>query len=319
MTETNQLQKYVDGKWVPEEGDIQDWYEYDETIDDNVEHTLVYSAFELRRETQFVRAVKRYEFSDLDETYNDLFQHEIEAYIKVGPHPNIMKYIGAYKDELYGYLILEYMTEWNLFTTYVDPETSVENTTTSVLIHFIKDMVAAISHLHAKKLCHRDIKLENVIFDKDENAYKLLDFQFVGKDLEKQYVGTPRCISPEILQWDDLNPEDKPILKSEDLLMSDMWSFGVMLCQLIFSGKVPYDMLDYEDRCKMRKQIVSFRYRYNDNSYTEQDNYVINKVLYLCLQLDKDNRFTAHDLSKVLDFLDYHIKNECPERGQTIC
>ena len=41
-------------------------------------------------------------------------------------------------------------------------------------------MIAAVSYLHANNICHRDLKLENWLYESDEEdaALKLCDFGF---------------------------------------------------------------------------------------------------------------------------------------------
>ena len=64
-----------------------------------------------------------------------------------------------------------------------------------------------VSFLHDRHVCHRDVKLENILVDSDFNI-KLIDFGFAAsvKGIKKgtnklltDYKGTENYISPEIL------------------------------------------------------------------------------------------------------------------------
>lgn len=56
--------------------------------------------------------------------------------------------------------------------------------------------------MHNKNVCHRDIKLENILIDNDLNL-KIIDFGFaVVSPIERKidiFCGTPSYMAPEIV------------------------------------------------------------------------------------------------------------------------
>ena len=56
--------------------------------------------------------------------------------------------------------------------------------------------------MHSKLICHRDLKLDNLIYDKHTGSVKIIDFGFaIGcKEKLKVFWGTPSYMSPEIVQ-----------------------------------------------------------------------------------------------------------------------
>ena len=101
-------------------------------------------------------------------------------------------------------------------------------------------ILESLSYLHSKQLCHRDIKLENFVFQNKKTFHiKLVDFGLtcmLNKADRKRLnepVGTPYYVAPEILL-------------GECDFKSDMWSAGVILFMLI-TGKPPYDGIDDKD------------------------------------------------------------------------
>ncbi|KAI9334001.1 kinase-like domain-containing protein [Obelidium mucronatum] len=93
-------------------------------------------------------------------------------------------------------------------------------------------ILSALSHLHALKILHRDIKSKNVFLDKNQKNIKLGDFgiarQFKSRlDLATTSVGTPNSMSPEVCSG-------KPYSWS-----SDMWSLGCLLYEMATS-KYPF-------------------------------------------------------------------------------
>ena len=79
-----------------------------------------------------------------------------------------------------------------------------------------------VEYMHDKDIIYRDLKPENLLFDKD-GYLKLTDFGFSKVVVERTYTlcGTPEYIAPEII----LNQgHSKPV---------DWWAFGVLLYELI--------------------------------------------------------------------------------------
>jgi len=65
-----------------------------------------------------------------------------------------------------------------------------------------KQIVEGICYCHSKNVVHRDIKLENVMID-SENNVKIIDFGFsiaISKDKKLSvYCGTPSYMAPEMI------------------------------------------------------------------------------------------------------------------------
>ena len=94
-----------------------------------------------------------------------------------------------------------------------------------------------IIYLHSKQICHRDIKLENILVMKNDKI-KIIDFGFAVKcnkdSYQKLFCGTPSYMAPEILNKKKYNP-----------YYSDIWSLGVLFYAMIY-GKFPFDFNNKE-------------------------------------------------------------------------
>lgn len=85
-------------------------------------------------------------------------------------------------------------------------------------------MVSAIEACHDQGVIHRDLKLENVLFEsKARSRIKIVDFGISGRCkgnvAEKTDAGTIRYMAPEVLEGSDTKAN--PAI--------DLWGLGIML------------------------------------------------------------------------------------------
>ena len=63
-------------------------------------------------------------------------------------------------------------------------------------------IAGAVAYCHESKICHRDIKLDNILIDPNTQKVKLIDFGFstiIAADTKaKMFCGTPNYMAPEI-------------------------------------------------------------------------------------------------------------------------
>ncbi|CAI2380583.1 unnamed protein product [Moneuplotes crassus] len=111
---------------------------------------------------------------------------------------------------------------------------------------YFSEVILAIEELHKHNIVHRDIKLDNILIASDGHV-KLIDFGF-AKQLQddtsktKTKCGTINYLSPEVIRG----------VGSD--LRSDIWSLGVLLCEMI-GGFSPFRSPDpqtlYENILKL--------------------------------------------------------------------
>jgi calcium/calmodulin-dependent protein kinase I len=102
----------------------------------------------------------------------------------------------------------------------------------------------ALQYMHSKGICHRDVKLENLMLEKfdDFSSAKLVDFGLaarMGSSCLAKPAGTPLFTAPEVLCCVDADH-----CLSEYGVQCDLWSCGVLMYALLggappFSGPTP--------------------------------------------------------------------------------
>jgi len=126
------------------------------------------------------------------------------AVMKKLHHPNVVKLYEVIddpeRDELY--LVLEFVEGGDLMEPIRKKEVVPEDT----LRLWTRDLLLGLEHLHLSGVCHRDVKPENVLWDKRAGRAKLADFgvstimrsQGLGGDILMATGGTVPFFAPEM-------------------------------------------------------------------------------------------------------------------------
>uniref|UniRef100_H3A5T2 non-specific serine/threonine protein kinase n=1 Tax=Latimeria chalumnae TaxID=7897 RepID=H3A5T2_LATCH len=100
------------------------------------------------------------------------------------------------------------------------------------------EIVSALDYLHSEKnVVYRDLKLENLMLDKDGHI-KITDFGLCKEGIKdgatmKTFCGTPEYLAPEVLEDNDY---DRAV---------DWWGLGVVMYEMM-CGRLPFYNQDHE-------------------------------------------------------------------------
>lgn len=99
------------------------------------------------------------------------------------------------------------------------------------------EIIDAIGYLHKNGIVYRDLKLENLLLDKDGHI-KIADFGLCKEDITfgrttKTFCGTPEYLAPEVLEDTDYG------------LAVDWWGVGVVMYEMMV-GRLPFYNRDHD-------------------------------------------------------------------------
>lgn len=206
-------------------------------------------------------------------------------------HENIVCLQKVLETDTATFLICDYCAGGNLLNKLNKKSLSKDEART-----IFGQLCQAVAYLHEEaKICHKDLKLENVLFDQD-NKVKLCDFGLaICQQPTKINPATHLPLSPEIQS--DLEcaagslayaaPEQIKSKKAISCPSTDIWSLGVILYALI-TDKLPFSD-DYEPR--LQQKILQGEYEMPCNVSSE-----LQDLIKGCLDLDPSSRFTTNQI-----------------------
>ncbi|XP_062853158.1 tyrosine-protein kinase receptor Tie-1 [Trichomycterus rosablanca] len=171
------------------------------------------------------------------------FAGELEVLCKLGQHPNIINLIGACENRGYLYIAIEYAPYGNLLdflrksrVLETDPAFAKEHGTASTLtsqqlLQFAADVATGMHYLSDKQFIHRDLAARNVLVG-ENLAAKIADFGLSRG--EEVYVKKTMGRLP--VRWMAIESLNYSVYTTK----SDVWSFGVLLWEIVSLGGTPY-------------------------------------------------------------------------------
>jgi len=192
-------------------------------------------------------AVKGFKLHGVSNEKKEELETECEIFLSMD-HPHVARLTDVYESEDQLSLVMECMEGGELFHRV----TKTHHFTEKDAAEAAYQMLLAVNYIHSQGICHRDIKLENFLYEKKEtNHLKLIDFGFskIWEPNTKMQLscGTLAYVAPEVL---DRSYSNK----------CDIWSLGVVIFILLvgympFSGSESHQMeMIRTGKCTFRKE-----------------------------------------------------------------
>jgi serine/threonine protein kinase len=190
----------------------------------------------VHRTTGIRYAVKVINKRNLSQKDEDLVYQEVSLLTQIrGGSFSLSKFIDFYDEESRFYIVLDLAEGGDLLTTIVQKEKLSEQEA-KVLA---KSILEGLVYLHRKKICHRNLKPENILLKKkqDMSTGVIADFGMAGRVLQDadgdplnltERCGTAMFMAPEVIAQIPYDTQ------------ADMWSFGVIMFYAL-TGVFPYE------------------------------------------------------------------------------
>ncbi|DBA00109.1 TPA: hypothetical protein N0F65_000400 [Lagenidium giganteum] len=194
-------------------------------------HELGKGAFGVVEEVEHLKTKKHYAMKTVTFSTGSKrteFEREIDI-LRGLHHPNIVRMVETFEDDHHFYIIMELCTGGTLLNTVKERKKEFPE-------EYVKDVIgklaSVIQYLHSRFICHRDLKLENILVESEEmgGGIKLCDFGAstlfrMGVSMRK-VLGSVVYMAPEVLEGNYTES-------------CDLWSLGVIMFMLL-SNKAPF-------------------------------------------------------------------------------
>lgn len=208
-------------------------------------------------------------YQDIKPHLEELFFTEAKNWTSFGVHQNIVKTLFAEKIEGRIFVAAEFVepndNNENRLTSYIGKDVPL-----ALIIKWAIQFTYGMNHCVGKgMIAHSDIKPDNILIDRELNL-KITDFGLSKSILNDDRIGggTPLYYSPEqIFQPDRIDHR------------SDIYSFGIVLYQLITNGNYPYVMSSPDIRQVHLKEPV------------KRINHPLFEICKKCMEKDLSKRY----------------------------
>lgn len=159
-------------------------------------------------------------------------------------HPNITQLLDILETENSYYLVMELCSGGNLMHKIYERKRLEEHEARK----YIRQLIQAVEHLHRAGVVHRDLKIENLLLD-ENNDIKLIDFGLSNcagilgyTDPFSTQCGSPAYAAPELLARKKYGPK------------VDVWSIGVNMYAML-TGTLPFTVEPFSLRALYQKMV----------------------------------------------------------------
>ncbi len=187
----------------------------------------VYRALDTRLSRNVAVKIMRDELVH-DDIFIQRFNAEAHA-VAMLSHNNIVSIYDVYHSDNLEYIVMELINGITL-RQYIERKRKLD---WREVLHFSKQVAAALEHAHQRGIIHRDIKPQNIMLLKD-GTIKVADFGIAALENEAivhggQAVGSLNYLSPEQVRGGVADAR------------ADIYSLGIMMYEML-CGQKPYDV-----------------------------------------------------------------------------
>lgn len=190
--------------------------------------------------------------------------------------------MSLFKEEIYYYYIdiAGDKELYDILNDLLDNDYSFWNSET-LFIEFCNHILEGLSYLHKKKICHLDIKPENIMVDTTKKTFKIIDFGYASiepfDDFVSHFRGSPGYFPKQIKGQEITDP--LPLIEANDMIPIE----GEILCRQ--DRSLVYKIDSY---C-LGRILYALRFAYYDNkpntntwfciTFASNNNKILNSII----------------------------------------
>jgi calcium-dependent protein kinase len=221
-------------------------------------------------------AVKSFRLNNMSKDEMSAVRAELRNYLTMD-HPHIARLFDVYESKDHLHLVMECLDGGDAFDRIAKMKKMTEQEASKTL----RQMLLSLSYMHSHGYVHRDVKLENFVYDADNSDHlKLIDFGFSAvwdaSSREKMHeaVGTLSYCAPEVLLGSYTS-------------QCDLWSLGVV-AYIVVCGRMPF----FGNDQKQMRQISAGIYQMDGERWADISSECKDFIRSL-LQVDPHVRLSA--------------------------
>ncbi|CAD8151251.1 unnamed protein product [Paramecium pentaurelia] len=243
----------------------------------------------INKKTGIMRAVKIIQKNVSNKVEGKII-NEINT-LEMLDHPNIVRVNEYFSDDRFHYIITEYYSGGELID-HIDKQRVFSEAQAAKIIYVL---LYTINYCHKKQICHREIKLENILFDRnsEDSLPILIDFGSCSK-MDHKMTSQP----------------NHPFFQAPELILGnyhsgvDIWAIGVILF-LLLCGYPPFRGKTDE---LIIKSVIQQEVEFDDPEWDNTSEEAKNLIVKL-LQKDPNRRMTAEmALNDIWILKNYELK-----------
>ncbi len=162
-----------------------------------------------------------------DEEFRNRFHAESHA-VAMLSHPNIVAVYDVSRSNSVEYIVMELIDGMTL-KEYMERR---GNLSQKESVHFVTQILKALSHAHSKGIIHRDIKPHNIMLLRDSTVkvadFGIARFESSQRTVTREAFGSVHYIAPEQAKGSHID------------CRADIYSTGVVLYEML-TGRLPYE------------------------------------------------------------------------------
>ncbi|CZS98706.1 hypothetical protein WAI453_001889 [Rhynchosporium graminicola] len=225
------------------------------------------------------------------------------AIMKLIQHPHIMKLYDIWENRTEIYLVLEFCDDGELFE-HIAASGRLEE---EEAVKYFRQMLSAIGYCHSFKICHRDLKCENILMTR-RGEIKVADFGMAALKQAPDHklrtsCGSPHYAAPELISGAAYRGDSV-----------DLWSLGIVFFAML-AGRLPFDIEgSSQDALRPLLRLIRKGQYSMPAEFSEEAKSLVHRIL----QVNPKNRIQLqqvwkHPLLKKYDYLDNLSRDSYPQ------